>query len=369
MTRAAWLVPNVSLVVLNMIFLQKRDVLLLEGMLLVMCFLTCDVCGNGREVGFADAENPISRLPGKVRTMFFAHPSRRISLHDACDFGRRMYGACANQHVYVVRLAVNDQRRCIHLADDPAKVGEEVVPKFRFDQTAPLVRREDEMQQDVSRGMRHALSPLRGFLISALCTHALRRGLDSSAAPHLRLLGVRHPKQNPHFRGCLRASAVMDVTRRLKRFQIGYQVMSPKLPDVGWPAKSAPKERKSAAHGASRGNRMARGATSPAGAKENKPNRPNSAQPDSASLCRPHGLYRGLSIATRLPRTFPVNLRTIFSIPPCAFSHSRAINNEPRAYVWLAGRFSATLVRVRHLMCNRAVRQSFDALNRPGHGA
>jgi len=32
------------------------------------------------------------------------------------------------------------------------------------------------------------------------------------------------------------------------------------------------------------------------------------------------------------------------------FSGWLGINNEPRAIVWLAGRFSATLVRVRHLM-------------------
>ena len=40
------------------------------------------------------------------------------------------------------------------------------------------------------------------------------------------------------------------------------------------------------------------------------------------------------------------------------------INNSPRAFVWLAGRFSATLVRVRHLRF-----RGMRSLNRPGHGA
>ncbi len=58
-----------------------------------------------------------------------------------------------------------------------------------------------------------------------------------------------------------------------------------------------------------------------------------------------------------------VNIR-IFQIPPCAFSHCSGINNSPRAFVWLAGRFSATLVRVRHLRF-----RGIGSLNRPGHGA
>jgi hypothetical protein len=46
------------------------------------------------------------------------------------------------------------------------------------------------------------------------------------------------------------------------------------------------------------------------------------------------------------------------------FSESLDINNEPRAIVWLAGRISATLVRVRHLKFI-----GIESLNRPGHGA
>ena len=37
---------------------------------------------------------------------------------------------------------------------------------------------------------------------------------------------------------------------------------------------------------------------------------------------------------------------------------SSVINNSPRAFVWLAGRFSATLVRVRHLMSLEGVNPS-----------
>jgi len=59
-------------------------------------------------------------------------------------------------------------------------------------------------------------------------------------------------------------------------------------------------------------------------------------------------LNRAFGALPLRPGTKLVNLR-VFQIPPCAFSYSSAINNSPRALVWLAGRFSATLVRVRHL--------------------
>jgi hypothetical protein len=61
------------------------------------------------------------------------------------------------------------------------------------------------------------------------------------------------------------------------------------------------------------------------------------------------GLYQPPAFFRAVGWTKLVNLR-ILKIAACNFSHSSDINNSPRAFVWLAGRFSATLVRVRHLM-------------------
>jgi len=64
----------------------------------------------------------------------------------------------------MIRDAFDDQWRPVHFADDAAEIGEQVVAEFGLDQRPPLRRREDEMQQDVSRCMRHLLTPLRGLL-------------------------------------------------------------------------------------------------------------------------------------------------------------------------------------------------------------
>jgi hypothetical protein len=52
-------------------------------------------------------------------------------------------------------------------------------------------------------------------------------------------------------------------------------------------------------------------------------------------------------------------------IPPCAVSETSAINNSPRAVVWLAGHNCLQLSSlVRHLMIQEGVK----AFNCPGHG-
>jgi len=51
-------------------------------------------------------------------------------------------------------------------------------------------------------------------------------------------------------------------------------------------------------------------------------------------------------------------------LPPCVLPRSSAINNSPRADVWPAGVFVASLGIVRHL----SFREQLKVLNRPGHG-
>ena len=58
-------IPNVPFVVLNMMFLQKRDELLLKRMLLMMLLLPRDVFGDCPGVRFADPENAVPALPSK----------------------------------------------------------------------------------------------------------------------------------------------------------------------------------------------------------------------------------------------------------------------------------------------------------------
>jgi hypothetical protein len=69
---------------------------------------------------------------------------------------------------------------------------------------------------------------------------------------------------------------------------------------------------------------------------------------DNLTLLREH--IQDESLDPIYSRTNFVNFRTVEKFLACAIWPSSVINNEPRAFVWLAGRIFATLVRVRHLM-------------------
>jgi len=132
-----------------MILLQKRHELLLKRPLLVMLLLPRDIFRYLRNARFTDAENAITRLPRKSGRMVLPHPTSRIRFHNTRDLGRRMRRSHANQHVDVIRFAVDDQRGPVHHADNPAEVGEKIIAEFGFDQRSPPVGREDEMQQNI----------------------------------------------------------------------------------------------------------------------------------------------------------------------------------------------------------------------------
>src|SRR5579863_1748511 len=133
------------------------------------------------------------------------------------------------------------------------------------------------MQQDVSGCMRHLLSPLRGWDLSRARTHGLRRGLQSSAAlrlrsPRLQLTCLASAWLVSHVK-ILRVRGLKSGDRCHKWpqrcFNSGIQNDGRRSP-AEKPASSrkpAPKERKNAALGASRGYACRR-RTSSGGAKE-----------------------------------------------------------------------------------------------------
>ena len=69
------LASKVFLVVHHVVLSQERQKLFLKGMLFVMFFLTGNIFCHRRDIRFADAENSISGLPGKVRAPFRSDPA------------------------------------------------------------------------------------------------------------------------------------------------------------------------------------------------------------------------------------------------------------------------------------------------------
>jgi len=120
----AHLIPNVLWVVFHMVLLQKRDVFLLERSLLMVLLLFRNVLGNVQHAGLTHAEHAISCLPCKVPRVLLAHPSRRIGFYYSCNLGGGMHRPHANQHMNMIRFAVHDQGRTMHLANDASEIRE-----------------------------------------------------------------------------------------------------------------------------------------------------------------------------------------------------------------------------------------------------
>ena len=224
------LFPNVTRVILHMILLQKRDVLLLKRSLLMMLSLCGDVLRDIVHARLAHAESSISGLPCEFRRMLLPNPPRRVRFNGTRNFRRGIRRPHANQHVNMINVTIHDQCSPAHFANNPAKVRKEILPEFGLDQRPSPLGRENQMQQNVSRCMRHSLSPLRGLHPNRLTPTAHTVGCT---LPPLRgcTRGKHNEKALTHFRlaseptfdhDCYGVSkAVTDVTKRKSTFQIG----------------------------------------------------------------------------------------------------------------------------------------------------
>ena len=85
----------------------------------------------------------------------------------------------------VISCAVDDQCGCLHFADDASEVSKQVRAELSFNKRTPSLGAENQMQQDVARGMRHTSFAPAGASPSRPLSHGLRRGLHSYAALRL----------------------------------------------------------------------------------------------------------------------------------------------------------------------------------------
>ncbi len=60
---AHWSIPNISLVVIHTVLVQKHPELILKGPRAVMLLLIVDVCPQRLQIGWADRETAIAALP------------------------------------------------------------------------------------------------------------------------------------------------------------------------------------------------------------------------------------------------------------------------------------------------------------------
>src|SRR5208283_426777 len=124
------LIPNIPLLVRDLIPLKEGYVFLLKRPLSMVLLLRRNILGNRGHIRFAHTESALACLPGKLHPPLLVNPSRRIGLDDTRNLRRRMYGTNTDQHVHVIGCTVNDERGTVHLTNNASQVGEEVGTNF-----------------------------------------------------------------------------------------------------------------------------------------------------------------------------------------------------------------------------------------------
>jgi len=122
--------PNISRIVFDLMFLEKRDVLGLEVAFSVMLFLARDVRERSAYLSPSDGERAIPFLPFKfIQAANIMHPERGCALNVPHCRGNRRGRRQREQYVNVVLHAADTERLHVMFASDAAHVS----PKARLD--------------------------------------------------------------------------------------------------------------------------------------------------------------------------------------------------------------------------------------------
>lgn len=150
-------VENIDRIEFDIVFLQQRDQLFLEGLSPVVRFLSPNVRAYRALLRFADGERRVTGLPGEIRTEAFlvVNPLRGTSLHVPHQLRNRDVRLEAEQDVDVVRHAVQGQEPSLLPADDPLDVGVKLRAQLWIDERSPRFGAEDHVIQEPGEGSSH----------------------------------------------------------------------------------------------------------------------------------------------------------------------------------------------------------------------
>lgn len=173
------LVPHVTFIEGDMVFVKECAHLLLEAPLTVMCFLRVDVAEQSPGVCGRDRERAVASLPregGEFGTLGF-QPSRRRSFRIADELGEVSIRMDSDGKMDVVGHAADTQAIPLCLANHRGEVGMEVGPYGFAQERATIFCAENDVHQNERERLRHC--------------GQYRSGLQPSGIPQTWYLGLR----------------------------------------------------------------------------------------------------------------------------------------------------------------------------------
>jgi len=140
--------PDVSRIVFDAVLLQEREELGLEIALLMMLLLARDIRNRGGDLCPPDRERAVTLLPFEfVVRACLVHPQRRRAFDFSHGLGNRHGRRKRKQNVNVILGAAHRKSCYAMFSCDAAHVSPKSILNLRHDDRAPLLGREDTMEQ------------------------------------------------------------------------------------------------------------------------------------------------------------------------------------------------------------------------------
>lgn len=186
------LIPDITFVIRQVVFLQQIPVLFLETDFAVMFGLSGDVFLHRVTMRRADGKHSVTGLPVKVVVprMTRLQPNRRRSFDFPYQIRRRTGARMGDKEVDVVGDRTDFEKDAVMIGDDAADVSVKRIPVDVIQARLAVLGREDQVNQDLGERLRHStwlrpvgarncfdghyrgctpafnLSPLRGFVVT-----------------------------------------------------------------------------------------------------------------------------------------------------------------------------------------------------------
>lgn len=158
-------IPEISYIVFNAVFKQQMPVFILKRHRPVVFCLIINVLFQCQTMGRADREDAVSALPVKRRGTgrFRFQPFRRAGFDFLNQIGRCTGAGHGDQQVNMVGNRASLEQCPFLVSNNTADVCVEFVADVISQQRLPVLRRKDQMCENLGEGLRHKITPFQGL--------------------------------------------------------------------------------------------------------------------------------------------------------------------------------------------------------------
>src|SRR6266850_6333686 len=149
--------PQVTLIVVDIVFLQQLQILILKSLLTVMLALVPDVCNHIWDLGLADREPTVTVLPFKATELeeFLMNPLGRLTFQVLGDLAGTMRRQRHHESMNMIFDSSDLKGSHLVMSGDATDVGPNAIFDFFCEPRFPILGAEREMIMQGCIGICH----------------------------------------------------------------------------------------------------------------------------------------------------------------------------------------------------------------------